>query len=83
MDKEDFDNLKELIGSAKTELIKAYALLSALRNTTDLCSIEPGLNTIKDFVENADEIISIPMRGEINSLNASVSAAILIYGIGE
>jgi len=33
--------------------------------------------------ENADEIISIPMRGEINSLNASVSAAILIYGIGE
>ena len=33
--------------------------------------------------QNSDEIISIPMRGEINSLNASVSAAILIYGIGE
>lgn len=33
--------------------------------------------------ENSDQIISIPMRGEINSLNASVAAAILIYGIGE
>ena len=33
--------------------------------------------------ENADEIISIPMKGELNSLNASVSAGILIYGMGE
>lgn len=33
--------------------------------------------------ENCDEIISIPMKGKINSLNASVAAAILIYGIGE
>lgn len=31
--------------------------------------------------QNCDEIISIPMYGEINSLNASVSAGILIYGI--
>lgn len=30
---------------------------------------------------NCDEIISIPMVGKINSLNASVSAGILIYGI--
>lgn len=33
--------------------------------------------------ENSDEIISIPMKGIINSLNASVAAGILIYGIGE
>lgn len=33
--------------------------------------------------DNSDEIISIPMRGVVNSLNASVAAAILIYGIGE
>lgn len=33
--------------------------------------------------DNADEIISIPMKGTVNSLNASVAAAILIYGIGE
>ena len=31
--------------------------------------------------DNCDEIISIPMEGKINSLNASVSAGILIYGI--
>ena len=33
--------------------------------------------------KNCDEIISLPMRGHVNSLNASVAAAILIYGIGE
>jgi len=31
--------------------------------------------------KTSDEIISIPMFGSINSLNASVSAAILIYGM--
>lgn len=31
--------------------------------------------------ETSDEIISIPMTGKINSLNASVSAGILIYGM--
>ena len=31
--------------------------------------------------EISDEIVSIPMYGKINSLNASVSAAILIYGM--
>jgi 23S rRNA (guanosine2251-2'-O)-methyltransferase len=33
--------------------------------------------------ENCDEIISIPMKGNINSLNASVSAGILIYGMNK
>jgi len=33
--------------------------------------------------ENCDEIISIPMKGNINSLNASVSAGILIYGMND
>lgn len=31
--------------------------------------------------ESSDEIISIPMKGEINSLNASVALAILVYGV--
>lgn len=31
--------------------------------------------------DNCDEIISIPMHGKVNSLNASVSAGVLIYGI--
>ena len=31
--------------------------------------------------ENSDVIVSIPMKGSINSLNASTSAGILIYGM--
>lgn len=31
--------------------------------------------------KNVDEVIAIPMQGHVNSLNASVAAAILIYGI--
>jgi 23S rRNA (guanosine2251-2'-O)-methyltransferase len=30
-------------------------------------------------INNCDEIISLPMKGKINSLNASVAAGILIY----
>ena len=37
---------------------------------------------LKQIVESScDQIISIPMKGKINSLNASVSAGILIYEI--
>ena len=37
---------------------------------------------LKQIIYNScDEIISIPMKGKINSLNASVSAGILIYEI--
>jgi 23S rRNA (guanosine2251-2'-O)-methyltransferase len=31
--------------------------------------------------DNSDVIVSIPQYGHVNSLNASVAAAILIYGI--
>lgn len=33
--------------------------------------------------KNCDEIISLPMKGHVNSLNASVAAAILIYEMGD
>ncbi len=33
--------------------------------------------------ENSDVIIKISMKGKINSLNASVAAGILLFGIGE
>lgn len=42
-----------------------------------------GNGISKIISDNSDEIISIPMKGVVNSLNASVAAAILIYGIGE
>ena len=31
--------------------------------------------------ENCDEIVSIPMNGTVNSLNASVAAGILIFDL--
>lgn len=33
--------------------------------------------------KNCDEIISLPMKGHVNSLNASVAAGILIYRLGD
>lgn len=42
-----------------------------------------GKGISKIISDNSDETISIPMKGVVNSLNASVAAAILIYGIGE
>ena len=39
-------------------------------------------NGVSNIVlNNSDEVISIPMKGKINSLNASAAAAILIYGM--
>jgi 23S rRNA (guanosine2251-2'-O)-methyltransferase len=42
-----------------------------------------GFGVSKLVKDNSDEIISIPMYGHVNSLNASVSAGILLFGIGE
>ncbi len=40
-----------------------------------------GEGISKRVLDNSDVVISISMKGQINSLNASVSAAILIYGM--
>ena len=40
-----------------------------------------GKGISKLIRDNSDEIISIPMYGTLDSLNASVSAGILIYGM--
>lgn len=40
-----------------------------------------GFGISKSILKEADEIISIPLRGHVNSLNASVAAGVLIYGI--
>ena len=42
-----------------------------------------GNGISKPVKENVDQAVSIPMNGVVNSLNASVAASILIYGIGE
>jgi 23S rRNA (guanosine2251-2'-O)-methyltransferase len=42
-----------------------------------------GFGVSKIVKDNSDIIISIPMNGLVNSLNASVSAGILLFGIGE
>lgn len=40
-----------------------------------------GFGISKSVLKEADEVISIPLRGHVNSLNASVAAGVLIYGI--
>lgn len=41
-----------------------------------------GFGVSKLVKENADEVVSLPMYGKINSLNASVSAGIILYEMG-
>ena len=40
-----------------------------------------GNGISKIVLDNCDVVVSIPMKGSINSLNASTSAGILIYGM--
>ena len=40
-----------------------------------------GFGVSKLVKENSDVIISIPMNGKVNSLNASVAAGILLFGV--
>lgn len=40
-----------------------------------------GKGISKLVKDNSDEIVSIPMNGNINSLNASVACGVLVYGI--
>ena len=40
-----------------------------------------GKGISRIVLENSDVVVSIPMKGSINSLNASTSAGILIYGM--
>lgn len=42
-----------------------------------------GFGLSKLVRKNSDVIVSIPMKGHVNSLNASVSAGILLFGIGD
>ena len=54
-------------------------------SNTNVCLVigSEGFGINKITQKNCDYLLSIPMRGKINSLNASVAAGILIYKIIE
>jgi len=82
-------NLVDAINKLKD---KGFFIYSADMNGTDYNIVDyaekkvliignEGTGISRLVRENSDEIISIPMKGQLNSLNASVSAGILIYGM--
>jgi 23S rRNA (guanosine2251-2'-O)-methyltransferase len=63
-------------GSAKTEYYN-----QDLKGPIAIIIGSEGFGMSKLVKENADILIKIPMKGEINSLNASVSAGIVMYEV--
>lgn len=84
-------NLVNAINKLKTQGFFVYAADMDGRNYREVDYSDRVLLVIgsegnglsKIVKDNVDEVISIPMKGVVNSLNASVAASILIYGIGE
>ncbi len=85
------NNLNEAIKKLKKE---CYFVYTADMNGEDYRTVSyaskkvlvigaEGNGVSRLIRENSDVIVSIPMKGKINSLNASVSAGILIYGMME
>lgn len=83
------NNLNEALKKLKKNLFFVYAADMDGINYTDvdyatkkvLVIGSEGNGVSRIVRETSDEIVSIPMYGKINSLNASVSAGILIYGM--
>lgn len=79
---------EKIIQFLKEKRIRIYcAALIAAKHYVDCdfnlpCAIVVGTEATgltKDWLQNSDENIIIPMQGEIDSMNVSVSAAILIF----
>ncbi len=79
---------EEIITFLKSNEIKIFsAALTASKNYTDIdftdpCAIVVGTESTgltEKWLENSNQNIIIPMQGEIDSMNVSVSAAILIF----
>ncbi|MGX1929432.1 TrmH family RNA methyltransferase [Flagellimonas sp. 2504JD4-2] len=78
----------EIINFLKENRIKIFcAALTASENYVD-CDFKSGTAIVvgteatgltDDWLQNSDQNIIIPMQGEIDSMNVSVSAAILIF----
>jgi len=83
------NNLNEALKKLKKNLFFVYAADMDGINYADvdyankkvLVIGSEGNGVSRIIRETSDEVISIPMTGKINSLNASVSAGILIYGM--
>lgn len=83
------NNLNEALKKLKKNLFFVYAADMDGINYTNvdyatkkvLVIGSEGNGVSRIVRETSDEIVSIPMYGKINSLNASVSAGILIYGM--
>lgn len=82
------DSMKETIGDMKRRGIAVYAaaLHHSLRYTEadyqKSCAIligNEGKGLRQETVEAATQAVSIPMEGRVESLNASVSASVLLY----
>ncbi|MEX0314352.1 MAG: TrmH family RNA methyltransferase [Allomuricauda sp.] len=79
---------EEIIAFLKKNNIKIYcAALTASKNYVE-CDFMPATAIVvgteatgltQDWLQNSDQNIIIPMQGEIDSMNVSVSAAILIF----
>ncbi len=82
------DSLKETIDELKRRGITVYA--AALRHSVSYteadygkgCAIligNEGKGLKRETIEAASRAVSIPMQGKVESLNAAVSAAVLLY----
>ena len=56
-----------------------HTLYNDVKQNPSVANVEGGLEVLKK--ENCDFITSIPMKGDIDSLNASVAAGVLAYEI--
>lgn len=82
-------NISDAIAKLKKENFFTYAADMEGKNYNEVdfsgkkCLIigNEGNGISDKVLKNSDEIISIPMKGKINSLNASVAAAILIFNM--
>lgn len=83
-------NLNETIKKLKKE---DYFIYGTSMNGNDLRQVNPadrkvliigneGKGMSNLTMKNCDEIIKIPMKGEVNSLNASVALGIVLFKLG-
>lgn len=83
-------NTKSLINQVKSFGLKVYAATEKAKNDyTGMYATEPlmiimgneerGINS--SLIKMADELISIPIKGDIESLNVSVAAGVLLYEV--